>query len=236
MMTLKNIIIFSLGWGALSACGGAEHDNGHTHDKKTVTQQTRDIENTGPYTALKADTSPQNSDVRQADSHTHGDANLAVVIEGTTLTIELETPLFNLTGFEHAPEMTDEIVALEAAEAKLQQPSALFLTNYQAKCTSTNDDLAIHLEADDHKDDEHGDDDHHDDHGDDDHHENGEVHQDVLITYTFQCAAPQSLSTIDIALLKSFPNMTDLDVTYLGSDTQRFFELDQTNTNISLRP
>ena len=35
-------------------------------------------------------------DTRSAESHTHGDASLAIVLDGSMLTVELDTPLYNV--------------------------------------------------------------------------------------------------------------------------------------------
>jgi hypothetical protein len=216
----------------LAACGNATQVDDIVQETSPITQETipapstTQVEAPVPGVAHAAAVRPATNEVRQAERHTHGDASLAVIIEGTSLTIELETPLFNLTGFEHAPETTEEVATMEAAEAKLMQSEALFSITDQAKCTSADDDLEIHLGEDGHGEQK---DEHHDS-------DDNDTHQDIVITYTFQCENPNRLSEVDIALLKVFPNMTDMEVAYLGSSTQRFFTLDQTNTKINLRP
>ena len=45
-----------------------------------------------------------NSAERQLDAHNHGYGNLNVAIDGQTVALELDTPAYNIVGFEHSPE------------------------------------------------------------------------------------------------------------------------------------
>ena len=227
-MAGQNIILSLCAWSTLLACGNAvPNGDGDPEAGSPAAQDTRPSEEAATQTAPTSAPHAEN-EVRQADSHTHGDANLAVIVEGTSLTIELETPLYNLTGFEHTPETEEQASIVEAAETKLMQAEDLFQVNTEAGCAAANTGLEVHLGEEHHGEEEHEDDDHGS--GTDD------IHQDVLITYTFTCANPNTLSEIDISLLNMFPYMTELEVSYLGDVTQRLFKLDQTNTKINLRP
>ena len=42
------------------------------------------------------------------DAHVHGEAELNIVIEGRELLMELESPSFNLVGFEHEPQSLNQ--------------------------------------------------------------------------------------------------------------------------------
>ena len=220
------------------ACGNAAPD-GEIGQETSSTVQTAEpvdtFEAAEPETPGDTTSAPQTeeSEVRQVGSHTHGAAYLAIVLEGDSLTIELETPLFNLTGFEHEPETVEEVAALEATEEKLKQSEVLFSVNEEAQCAPADGHLDIHLTNDEHDDhEEHAE----EDHEAEEHHEAEERHQDVLVTYMFQCETPQRLSEIDITLLNMFPSITELEVAYLGPAVQRLFTLDQTSTRINLRP
>lgn len=244
-MTKLSAALLVCGCLTLSSCGEGQSQGevaGDTAPDISLTQEDTGVSAPAAHGDQIDDAfDSEVSEVRHAASHQHGDANLAIVLEDKTLTLELETPLFNLTGFEHAPETEEEIAAVEAAEAKLKQPETLFLMKEQAECERADNDLEIHLGEDEHDDhDEHEDTDeaHHDDDHDDDHDEHDDAeevhHEDALITYTFECAAPEKLSEIDIALLQAFPNMTELEVAYLGPNSQSVFTVDQRNTSIRL--
>jgi len=187
----------------------------------------------------------------------HGSAALAIVLEGNALTIELDSPLYNLMGFERAPETDEQVAALEAAEAALSQPGELFTLNAEAGCTPPTEEMDVHVMEGDH----HGE--HHDDHGHDEHAEHDEdgphddheshgdhdghdaehdehdeahsEHSDVVISYEFTCESPDELRTFSTSMFDSFSNMTELEVVFLGPNTQKGFELTPAYAEAQLR-
>lgn len=71
------------------------------------------------------------------EAHVHGLAEMAVVIGGDTLTINLISPMYNIAGFEHAPRDAAEQAALEAAQQMLLDAPALFAIDAAAGCELT---------------------------------------------------------------------------------------------------
>jgi len=136
-----------------------------------------------------------------SDSHTkedtaHGDAELAVVLEGDVVTVELETPLYNLLGFEHHPKTAAQKAKVEMAEGQLQKGQELFVFNAEAKCNLISDTMTLELFDEDHEEHEdHEDHDEHEEHDNDEHHEEHhdeqeDSHKDVLLQYQYRCAKP----------------------------------------------
>lgn len=185
------------------------------------------------------DIETETASVRQADSHVHGAASLAMALDGGTLSVELETPLYNILGFEHAPDTPEQTRAVTEAQTVLADPSRLFAFNAEAGCTVTQvPTVVLFGEDDDHShdhDDEHGHEDDHDhadehshdaDHAhDDDHdhdhdHEDGHAHRDVILGYAYDCANPEALRAVDLPLFTSFEELTTLDLVYLGNSQQ----------------
>ena len=68
-------------------------------------------------------------------AHQHGVAQLDVVVEPTRVTLELDTPLDNLLGFERAPRTDGERATVEQALAKLRAADQLFRIDGAAGCT-----------------------------------------------------------------------------------------------------
>ena len=165
---------------------------------------------------------------RSANAHSHGDAELAIVLEGAMITVELETPLYNLLGFEHHPETAAQKAKVEMAEDQLQKGEALFVFNANAKCNLISESKAVHLFDEDHHDDEH---DEHDEHDDD---EQEDSHKDVLLQYQYRCTKPSSLENVSVNLFEFFEDMSDIDVTYLGPSTQKQVSLTRKNTQMDL--
>lgn len=168
--------------------------------------------------------------VRTAQAHLHGAAQLAVVLEGDLVIVELETPLYNILGFEHAPETEAQITTVKSAEASLVQGGKLFSFNGSALCDyqAKDDDIALFGDHAVH------DDDVKKDHAHEDHHDKG--HKDVLLQYSFRCQDSSELSMMTVSLFDVFENMSDLDVVYLGPSTQKQVSLNRNQTTVDLTP
>ncbi len=75
-------------------------------------------------------------------AHQHGVARLDIAVEPQRVTLELETPLDNLLGFERAPRTDAERKAADAAVARLRAAAALFRIDPAAGCTLAKVTLA----------------------------------------------------------------------------------------------
>jgi len=233
---------------ALAGCTDHAHDD-HSHDA----EKSHASENHGDKTHDEAgydindyDTPEHDSEdhgheeaaahgteTRSADSHVHGDAVLAMALDGSRLTVELETPLYNFVGFERAPDSEPEKLALKAGEKALANPAQLFLFNSEAKCEPEAEMSPVSLMAD-----HDGHEDSYDQHHDDEEHEDEEHgeeqgHQDVIVEYVFNCVAPNKLKSVQVNLFQAFPNMTELDTIYLGPSTQSSSTLKPNKTQFS---
>jgi len=75
-------------------------------------------------------------------AHVHGIAKLDVAVEATKITLQLESPLDNLLGFERAPRTDAERQQADAMVAKLKAADAMFRIDPAAQCTLAKVDLA----------------------------------------------------------------------------------------------
>ena len=156
-------------------------------------------------------------DVRQLGSHVHGNASLSMALDGEVLVIELESPLYNLLGFEHAPENERQRKTLEDAEIKVSELDNLFTINPEAGCEGEVPEYS-HLMYNHSKD-------HDDDHSD---------HKDALLEYSFTCAAPGKLRTLTVNLFDHFQEMGELETVYLGQNVQLQADLTANNRTMKL--
>jgi len=178
---------------------------------------------------------------RQADRHVHGDASLALALDGGTLSAELESPLYNLVGFEHAPKTSAQTSAIQTAERLLSQPAALIQFNPEASCFADPVEgvkIMPLTQQDDGDSDHHDDHSHHNDHTEvhDEDHKSGEdhAHKDVRLNYQFICKKPDQLKWVDLALFETFPNLTEIDLVYLGPAQQMSTSLTSGSGRIQL--
>jgi hypothetical protein len=68
-------------------------------------------------------------------AHEHGAATLDLAVEAGRVTVELDSPLDGLVGFERAPRTDAERKTVDAAVAALRQPDLLFRIDPASQCT-----------------------------------------------------------------------------------------------------
>lgn len=191
---------------------------------------------------------------RQLDSHAHGHASLNIAVDEGHLLIELESPAANIAGFEHKPETDEQRAVLEQAVAILQSGEGLFQWDVGAACTLEDADVEAgqledahdghadrdadedhdnHADHDDDKDhDKHADDKEHDDHG---HGDEGEVHSEFHVVWSFDCERTEALQSMVVDLFDQFPGIEELDVAVVGLNSQSAAELTADNRQLSLK-
>jgi hypothetical protein len=70
-----------------------------------------------------------------APAHQHGVASLDVAVEPERVTLELDTPLDNLLGFERGPRTDAERASVDALLARLRRAEGLFRIDGAAGCS-----------------------------------------------------------------------------------------------------
>ena len=221
------------------ACSKAEPSSKNvTSETHTTTHE--DIETHQPHrdTAHPQENTQDNPATlsRSADSHTHGDAQLAIVLEAGMITIELDSPIYNILGFEHAPETDAQKASLKQAEYQLGRGGDFFIINREAACKIIPMRQKIDL-FETHHDEENHYDDHSDDHGHDAHEndDGSDSHKNILLQYEFSCKSPSSVSNINVNLFEFFDKLTEIETTYLGPSTQTQVTLTRKNSKMDIK-
>ena len=147
---------------------------------------------------------------RQLDAHNHGFGELNVAIEGQTVVIELNSPAFNIVGFEHSPETNKDKAAIKDAVSVLNDGSKLFLFPTTAGCRLASVHIGSSLIDGQHSAHKNHDGDHKDSKHDD--HKERDIHSEFQANYKFQCDVVEKVNTIQIMIFKHFPNTRQLDV------------------------
>jgi hypothetical protein len=132
----------------------------------------------------------------QGRPHVHGAAELDIVIEATQVTVQLQTPLDALLGFERAPRTDAEKQSASQAVAALKAADRLFTFTPAALCKSTSFELSSAALGLGHPDlsEAHAD------------------HADLDGTYVFQCASTARLTEVDVALFGAFARLNHIQV------------------------
>ncbi len=139
-----------------------------------------------------------------AKAHTHGHAELDIVIEGRTGRIEFRAPAEDVYGFEREPRNAAERTRRDNALATLRtRMGEMVIFDASLGCTIAADE--VHA----------GDDDHakHD-------HAHGDGHLAVHGEYTITCARPPAGKDIRFGFTKVFSSIRSVQVQLLSDDRQ----------------
>jgi hypothetical protein len=166
--------------------------------------------------------------------HVHGLAHLDGALDGKTLTLQLQTPGWDLVGFERAPRDDAERAKVDAAKARLEDGASLFAFEPAGACAPSaaakltlpaalSETAAADQHDHDHSHDHDHDHDHKHDHGED---KGASMHGgDWLISWEFQCADPAALKSIRVNWFDAFPGTERAQVQWIGPTGQGGYEL-----------
>ena len=141
-------------------------------------------------------------------AHVHGEATLTVAIDGQTVTLDFDSPLDNLVGFEHAARTDKQKQAMADMAARLGEAGKLFVFDAAAGCevarvkltpaaTATTPAASAPSAA------------------------KGEgekaSHKDQEAQFTFRCKDAAKLRTIDVKLFEAFPRVKRVKASVAGA-------------------
>lgn len=149
---------------------------------------------------------------REHGAHEHGAATLTVAWSGSEMEVELDSPGFNLFGFEYEPSAAEDIQVVEEAVAALEAGD-LLVFNAEAGCQLTDATVTTEWEAEE-------------EHAEEEHAEEGEVHSDVQGHFALVCSSPDDIRSLDLtALFARFPNLESLEAQWVSDTSQSAAEL-----------
>lgn len=178
---------------------------------------------------------------REHGPHEHGVGSLNLVVDGSMVEIELESPAANIVGFEHAPKDAAERATLERAVATLKDGARLFGFPAAAGCRLTESSVTSSLlvpEPSAADQDEHQAQDHSQTRESDQdagHQHEHETHADLDADYRFDCRDPAQIDRVDVRLFKLFPGTQRLRVQHATAQGQGATELSAASPRIDLR-
>ncbi|MBI2319706.1 MAG: DUF2796 domain-containing protein [Betaproteobacteria bacterium] len=150
-------------------------------------------------------------------AHSHGTATLKAAVDGNLLTLNFESPLDNLVGFEHAPRTDKQKAAVRRMAGQLLNAASVFAPTPAADCVVTSVNLEspvidpLVLRGDGAKDKApekrsaplpakgaaHSD---------------AGGHAEIEGTFVFRCAKAESLRDLEVRLFDRFSGLKRLDV------------------------
>ena len=140
-------------------------------------------------------------------AHVHGLMHLNIAVDKELLTLELESPLDSLIGFERRPRSAAERQAADALLKRLGDASTLFKPDAAAQCVPTKaaiESAALQSTApaagkEGTRDSEHA---------------------DLDASYEFNCAHPDKLTAIELGLFDAFKRLQKIEVQVAGAKIQ----------------
>lgn len=150
-------------------------------------------------------------------AHEHGVARLDVAVEANRVLVEIDSPLDNLLGFEHAPRTDAERARAEAAVKKLRDGAALFTVDTRAGCALTKVDLqaaplGLGSKASAAKD----------------------GHGDLEGSYEFKCKAGAQAGFLEVGLFEAFPKLQRIELQVVTPRGQMKATLRRPSTRVML--
>lgn len=140
--------------------------------------------------------------------HEHGKGELAISLDGATLSVAFEAPLESFASFEHEPETPEQRQELQDVRAGFMRVSRNVAINGQAGCEFNSREVAFRHTGD---------------------------HGSVMVDYSFECATPEELTSVRLRTFDEYPGLETVDTVFLSGDEQKAKTLDPENNSIWLK-
>jgi hypothetical protein len=149
------------------------------------------------------------------EAHVHGEAHLDVAVDGPVLSLQLESPLDNLLGFEHEPRNKAERTQAARMAAQLRAAEKLFTPTPAAACvleqvSLVSSALPPELLGEQKKAQE-----------PDEEEEEEEGHADLDAAWQFRCAHPEALRDLEVRLFSAFSGLRVIEAQVAGPRGQK---------------
>ena len=166
----------------------------------------------------------EDEDHREHGAHEHGAAALMIAWSGNDLAIDIQTPAYNVLGFEYAPKTDDEQSLFDKSVATLEAGDFIQL-NPDANCAIVSAIVKTELAEETHEDEATQDQD-----------AEEETHSDIDVSYNIQCQQPDELESLDMSqLFAQFPNFVDLQAQWISDVEQSAKSLTSDDAVISFK-
>jgi hypothetical protein len=206
-MMFRHLYLICLLFGVTAACTTTtqEPTSSQLTEIEEITEEEEEHEAEAEHDP--EDEHEEDGNQREHGAHEHGIADLTIAWSGNELAIDLQTPAYNILGFEHIPDSEAEQELLEESLATLQEGSLLLILASDADCAVTEATVHTDLLEEEHTVKETD--------------TQEEAHSDIEVAYHIQCQEPGKIESLDTSeLFAHFPNFEQLHAQWV-SDTQQ---------------
>jgi Protein of unknown function (DUF2796) len=160
-------------------------------------------------------------------AHVHGRIQLGVAVDGAEVSVDIDTPLDSLLGFEHAPRTAAQKQLAAEWARRLRDGDSLWRFNPEAQCRLKQADLeapvlGLGVQATPASPSAHA--------GD------AGGHADLAGAWSFVCAAPVALRSLEVSLFKLSPHAQVIEVQWVKGARQGKQTLKRPQSRIHLMP
>ncbi|WP_333608142.1 ZrgA family zinc uptake protein [Arsukibacterium sp.] len=178
-----------------------ERAHGHHHDKKHdhTEHKHAHADNHAQEHAHDHDHSHDHhhdDEFTQLGTHVHGEAMLTVVLEGNELQLALQSAAYNIVGFEHAPQNSEQQQEIAVALELLAQ-GAWFELSREAVCEVQSSDATTDLTN-----------------------AGFSGHGDFYANFQLLCQRPARLNQLQLSLFNWVPSLQKIQVQWVINDRQ----------------
>ena len=165
-------------------------------------------------------------------AHEHGVAKMNIAVIGKEIQIELDSPAYNIVGFEHQPKNSKQHKAVKKAEKSLAKPKKLIKVENN---TCTVENAKIESPFADHDDHAHHDHGKHDEKHAEHAKEGEETHSEYALEYHLVCDSAEIKQVDFSGLFKKFANFSEIRVQWLSNEKQGDAELSNANPIVTIQ-
>ncbi|MDO3383266.1 DUF2796 domain-containing protein [Gilvimarinus algae] len=149
-------------------------------------------------------------------AHSHGHAQMTLVMAQDTLMIELISPAANLLGFEHRARSKDEKAALSQVRSQLQQPDTVIKFS-DGECVFLHSEVDTSALSGIKDEPGHGHEhDHNGEHGQD----HDSAHGDIIAEYHYHCENNAYPTGVALTLFEHYPAIHKIELTWVSPTAQ----------------
>ena len=183
----------------------------------TVQPETVTLESEKEHEGEHEEDDHSDEEDREQGIHAHGSAELTVAWSGNEIIIQLDTPAYNLFGFEYTPSTPEEKDLVVAGEATLKD-SQIWNVNSEAVCSLQTATVDFGMSSASEEE------------------EVEEAHCDATVTHKVSCSSPLEIRSLDLSpLFGQFPLLGELDATWVSEAAQSAQELTADSPILSLK-
>ena len=141
------------------------------------------------------------------EAHVHGASEMAVIVEGNTLSISFGGPLANVLGFEYEPKTDEEKQASADLQTMLKEPANLVAIPTAAACAPLERDVSIRRSG---------------------------THGSLEVGYNFECANIDAIKALDFTGFTSFSGLETVDAIVITPAGQTAASLTASKATLTL--